>query len=427
MADGAEWTLLGALPGDEVETFAGVRPPVLVTRAEGRRGIGCPQRACPGCPLSPLPYEEQLEAKRRLVARALEHSLGTVELPPVRPTLASPQTLGYRASAKLSVARGPKGPCIGIYRRGTHDVLDLHRCPVHHPLVAAGIRALRSLLSRAPGLVAPGPGAHGWLRYAAFQVSVAEGKLLVTLVTQDDRRGQILPALAARLAERLPRLSGVAWNINPTEGNEIFGEEWKRISGEDHVRERLGEITVRASAGSFLQVNREQAARAYAETLSWIDLGPCDRALDLYCGVGALSLHLAKRADSVLGLDASSRAIADARSSARDLGVTNAVFRQARVEEELPQLLREGFRPDAVTLNPARKGAGEAVIAALRSARPRAVVYLSCNPEALAIDAASLCSGGLYRLERIQPLDFFPHTAHVETLALLRRNDSAGG
>lgn len=424
--DGAERCIPGALPGDEVEVAADSKPRIAAAAARVRQ-LACPHRGCSGCPLLTVPYLDQLEAKRRLVERVLSQHINPGELPPTSPTLASPKLEGYRASAKLSISRGPRWPRIGLYRRGSHEVVDLPKCAAHERLVNSGIRALRNLLARAPALTARGPGSGGWIRYVALQASVLEQKLLVTLVTRDHSCGELLPALAARLREFVPQVSGVLWNLNPSPGNEIFGDDWRSIWGEGHIRERMGEVVVRASAGSFLQINREQAARAYRETIEALAPRPFERALDLYCGVGAMALHLAGKLKTVVAIDVSSRAVSDAEATAREMGLENVSFRSGRVEEELPEALREGLRPDIVTLNPARKGIEPPVVEALRRAAPRAIAYVSCNPESLARDVTSLCAGRLFRMERIQPIDFFPHTGHVETVVLLHHskpNDS---
>lgn len=424
-ADGRELVVPGALPGDRAEVFSDGRPPRITERAPRTPADAdllpvCPHRRCPGCPLAALPYPQQLEAKRRQVARALDRHLAPVPCPPVLPVRPSPALAGYRASAKLALTRAGTGVHVGIYARGSHRVVDLPGCPVHHPLVASGVRALRSLLRQAPGLVGDGPGG-GWLRYAAFQASVAEEALLVTVVTRSGEGEGLLRSLAVRLRERVPRLTGVVWNVNPTEGNEIFGLEWRELSGRPWIRERFGPLELRASAGSFLQANRAQAAWAYRTAREWLAPDPAEDALDLYCGVGGLALTVAGTARRVVGVEANPRAVSDARWSAAHLGTAGASFTAGDVDDGVSTLATEGFRPGVVTLNPSRKGADPGTLRVLRELAPRAIAYLSCNPETLARDLAGLAGGDGYRLTRVQPVDFFPHTGHVETLALLER------
>ncbi len=384
----------------------------------------CPHPGCPGCPLMGTAYPEQLREKGARVARELGATLPREALPAVPPAVGSPRTEGYRAGAKLALGRAGPRVTLGIYRRGTHRVVDIPACPVHDPRINRAARALRGLLRQAPGLVSPGPGGSGWLRYAAFEVSRARGATRITLVTRTGEARGALGALAARLCERLPEASGVVWNVNPSEGNEIFGPGWRLIRGAPDLVERFGGVEVRASPGVFLQANREQAARAYREALTLLSPGPGDDALDLYCGVGALALHLAPRVRRVVGIEVSPAAVEDARANARALGHGNASFRAGPADRELADILAEGFRPRLVSLNPPRRGADPGVIRALRDSPPRAIAYLSCNPGTLARDLAALCDGGRFRVEAVVPFDFLPHTDHVEVLAALRREES---
>lgn len=386
-------------------------------RTTGRAAAACPHPRCSACPLLARPYPEQLAAKRAQVLSAFQRHFAADAVPEIQPVRPSPRELGYRAGAKLVVHRGRGGVGLGLYRPGTHRVVEIPRCPVHHPLAARGIRALARLLHQAPGLA--GPGGQGWLRYAAFQVSEAEERLLATVVTRTADRAAVLSSLAARLREAVPELSGLVWNVNPTAGNEIFGPEWRTIWGEGCLRERLGRIWVRASAGAFLQANRAQASWVYESAAGWLRAGPGDTLLDLFCGVGGLALNLAPAVRQVVGVEVNPGAVADARALAQEHGAANAAFRAGPAEVEVATLLREGFRPDLVTVNPPRRGMGPTLAEAIRAAGPRAVLYLSCNPETLAMDTALLCAGGGYRVELVQPVDFFPQTEHVETVALL--------
>jgi len=388
-------------------------------RPTARAAGPCPHRSCSACPLLTVPYPEQLAAKCAQVREAFRRHLPEASLPEIRPVRPSTPQLGYRAGAKLVIHRGRGGVGLGLYRPGTHQVVEIPRCPVHHSLVARGIRALAHLLGRAPGLA--GPGGRGWLRYASFQASEAEDRLLAAVVTRTGDRAGVLSSLAARLREAVPELSGLAWNVNTTEGNEIFGPDWRTAWGEGSLREKLGTAWLHASAGAFLQGKRAQASWVYESAAGWLGAGPGDALLDLFCGVGGLTLNLAPAVRQAIGVEVNPEAVADARASAVENGSSNTAFRAGAAEVEVAALLREGFRPDLVTVNPPRRGMDPALAEAVRGAGPRALLYVSCNPETLARDAALLCAGGAYRVALIQPVDFFPQTDHVETAAVLRR------
>ncbi|TAL16397.1 23S rRNA (uracil(1939)-C(5))-methyltransferase RlmD [bacterium] len=381
----------------------------------------CPHPECPGCPLITADYAAQLEEKRRIVTVAFEKCFGPGNFPEVEEVVPSPSLLGYRSSSKLALQKSARGPAVGIYREGTHGVVDIPGCPVHSPLVALGVRKLRSLLRLIPSLLPTRRSPAGWLRYAVFTASEEEQKLLVTLVTATGEDEGLLRSLAARLQEEIPNLAGVLVNVNPSEGNEIFGSEWKVLRGEGFIRERFGEVILRASGGSFLQANRAQAGAAYRKAVELLNPVAEDIVYDLYCGVGGLALNLGRSVGKVVGIEVNPLAIADATATAEETGVKNVSFVQGAVEEALPELLREGPPPSIVTLNPARKGADEKVLSVIVEAAPRAVLYLSCNPETLSRDVHILKGSGHYEIALIKPFDFLPQTAHVETLALLSR------
>jgi len=325
---------------------------------------------------------------------------------------------GYRASSKLPLARARKGVAVGVYKRSTHSVVDIPRCVVHHPLINRAANALRYNLALAPGMVSQGRGGEGWMRYAVFQVSAAEEKLLLTLVTRSgDLEGTLL-SLVARLREIVPEISGVVRNINDSEGNEILGEKYKTLWGEGEIRETFGAVTILASSGVFLQANRAEAARVYAAGVELLKPKKEERALDLYCGAGGFAFHLAPKVSEVVGIEVNPRSIEDAKKTSIAQESINTHFYADVVEERLPELIAEGYFADIVTMNPARKGAEPEAIASLRQMAPRAILYLSCNPETLARDAALLTADGLYKIDLVRPYDFFPHTDHIETLAL---------
>ncbi|GAB4254622.1 23S rRNA (uracil(1939)-C(5))-methyltransferase RlmD [Deferrisoma sp.] len=383
------------------------------------RSPDCPHPECPGCPLGRLPLEEQLEEKRRLVSAALARARGRIA--PVDPVVPSPNFRGHRAGAKLVFGRRGTRVGLGLFARGSHRVVDIPRCPAHARPIASAARALRRLVGQAPSLVWPGPGGQGWLRYAAFQASRSDGGLVVTLVTRTAEGEGPLRSLAARLCEAEPAVRGVAWNVNPSPGNAVFGPEWRALRGETRIAERFLGLDLRASPGSFLQANRELADAAYTALLEWLDPGASDELLDLYAGIGATALAAASRCRRVVGIEANPQAVADARENANRLGIPNAEFREGDAAAGAWELVSEGFRPTGVALNPARKGADPGVLEAIAALEPQRIAYLSCNPETLARDLGFLTARAPYALVRAIPYDFLPGTEHVETLALLER------
>ncbi len=367
---------------------------------------------CPGCPWVARPYDAQLADKHARVVAALRDALG--DDAPMVAAVVSSQTTGYRVQTKLMVARTRRGIVLGLYRPGTHDVADATGCPLHDRTIARALPVIRDAISDARVPI-HAPGCRG-LRYVLVRASVRERRLLVTLVTSADP----LPGtagLARRLRTALP-VAGLLLNANATAGNVIVGPRTRRICGDAELRDRYGDVELAASPTAFVQANTRMAERIYRAIAAAARLGGGERVVDLYCGVGGIALTLAPRASSVLGIEEEPASVRAAVANARRNRRRNVRFEVGRVEDRLAALA--GAAPDVVTMNPPRKGLAPAVAAALgRVATPR-IVYLSCDAESFARDAAMLVRTG-YVLERVQPFDMMPHTEHVEVVGELVR------
>lgn len=338
----------------------------------------------------------------------------------MEPAVPSPRLFGYRAGAKLSLALAGREPLIGVYETGTHRVVDISRCRLHHPLINKGIAALKAALSKVPDLLSRGAGGQGELRYASFTVSEAGSALHLALVARTARYAGLLSSLAAHLSDRVSELGSVSLNVNPSLGNEIFGEEWTLLTGGLPFEERFGGAAVLATPAVFLQANRALAAAAYAEALERLAPLKDERLLDLYCGVGGFAFTFAPHVARVDGVEVNPCSVENAALAAQKSGQAHLFFHQGLVEEKLAELLERVGGAELAALNPARKGATPEALKLLSRFGPRAVAYLSCNPETLARDAHLLCGMG-YGVASVKPYDFLPHTDHIETLAIFLR------
>lgn len=373
----------------------------------------CPHfPTCPGCPWVGRPYAQQLASKHRRVAAALAAALPTEAAPVVEPVAPAPAQTGYRVQAKLMVGTSRHGTILGLYAPGSHRVLDVSRCPLHDPLLQQAIPVIRDALTDA-SVPLHGQGRTG-VRYVLARVSVAEARVLVTLVSS---RVPLPEAdqLARRLRTALP-LAGLLVNENTSTGNVILGSRTERIWGEEVLRERYGAVTLTAGPTAFVQANTRMAAHIYAAIAAAAALDGRERVLDLYCGVGGIALTLAANATAVLGIEEVGAAVAAAQANAERAGTARARFVTGRVEEALADL---DDAVDVVTMNPPRKGCGPGVTQRLAQLAPRRLLYLSCHPESFARDAAQLLAGG-FVLERVQPFDLLPQTDHVELLGSFR-------
>jgi len=364
-----------------------------------------------------MAYGEQLERKRQRVVDAFAAHAPSLRVAVEKPMRAV-RLFGYRNQVKL-VARQVRGKFVlGVYKPGTHDVVDVSQCPVHDALVARALEVVRHAVEFEGVPIYDEGTREGWLRYVAVRSSWMRKTTQVVPVVRDRRwQGE------RRFVERLRRARGVGsvvLNVNDTPGNTIFGEQFVAGTKYDALVERVGGLKLKFHAGSFVQANLSAARRAYAKVIELAAVSADEIAVDLYCGVGAISLSLATTAKFVLGIEASPSSVRDAIENTRLNGVHNARFRAGEAAEILPGLSSELPRVDVVTLNPPRKGASEDVLAAIVALAPRRIVYMSCNPETLARDLERLSAAG-YSTTSVHPFDFLPQTDHVECVAAAER------
>ncbi|EKE67743.1 23S rRNA (uracil(1939)-C(5))-methyltransferase RlmD, partial [Gallaecimonas xiamenensis] len=230
-----------------------------------------------------------------------------------------------------------------------------------------------------------------------------------------------LEVLSERLQAQCPWLTSLVLNINPERTNRVLGFEDKVLFGPGYIEERLGHLDFNLSPQSFFQVNPSQTEQLYGLVQDFAGLDGSQVVFDLYSGVGTIALFLAAKAAKVVGIESVAQAVADARQNAERNQITNVEFHQGQAEVLMPALYEQGQRADVVVLDPPRKGCDKALLDTLLAMAPQAVVYVSCDPANLGRDLAVLLAGG-YRLDKVQPLDMFPHSLHVETLVLLKRN-----
>ena len=347
---------------------------------------------------------------------ALAHALPAAGAPTVDTVVPALEPSGYRVQTKLMVGLGRRGPLLGLYAPGSHRIVDASGCPLHHPLLQRAIPALRDALAseRVP---IHGPSRPG-VRYALLRASAAEERVLVTLVSS---RAPLAAAL--RVAHRVRRvvpLAGLLVNENRTTGNVILGTRTEPVFGEPVLRERYGDVVIAAGPTAFVQANTRMAAAIYAAIAEAADVDGHTDVLDLYCGVGGIALTLAQRARSVVGVEEVPAAVDAARANAARAAAAHVRFVAGLVEETVATL---DAPVDVVTMNPPRKGCGPDVVRALVARAPRRLLYLSCDPESFARDAAGLVAGG-FRLTRTRPFDLLPQTAHVETLGIFVRESA---
>ncbi|MDL2235468.1 23S rRNA (uracil(1939)-C(5))-methyltransferase RlmD, partial [Christensenellaceae bacterium OttesenSCG-928-L17] len=415
----------GALPGETVRAHIikagasfGVGKLICVEEPAKERVMPpCPLNGiCGGCTLQHVGYTAQLVHKRRVVEDALKRIGGVIDAN-VLPTLGMEEPFYYRNKASFPFAEVDGKVEVGFFAPRSHRVVRVEDCLIQKTDVMLAALVVAAWASEHTISVYDEQSGKGVLRHVSVR-SGSTGELMVTIVAT--REPKHTSALIERLRERLPALKSVYLNINSQAGNRIQGPVYRLLFGEPRILERIENLDFYAGPASFLQVNHLQAARLYTLACDALNLQSEDCVVDAYCGIGTISLLMAKRASAVVGIENVPQAVEDARENAVRNGISNARFLCAPAEEALPKLLLEGFQPNAVVLDPPRKGADAAFLEALIKSGVEKIVYVSCDPATLARDCKILIAGG-YRLDYAQPVDMFPHTTHVETVVLLSR------
>lgn len=376
---------------------------------------------CGGCSLQHWQPGAQASWKQQLVANALER-IGQLAHE-VRPILAAPAPLGYRNRAVIPLQRDEAGRFrAGYYRRGSHRIVNMNQCPVLDPRLDALIAPLKRDLDASGWPASPDASGPGGLRHLALRLGAGTGELLITLISSHDQLPG-LEVLASRWMERWPELVGVCLNLQPLATNTLMGERTHTVTGRGWLQERFAGLRLRIAADTFFQVNTAQAERVVPLLSQALEHRradrPAGRLIDAYCGIGTYSLPLARDGWQVRGLERNPVAVRLARLNGADNGLGDRCrFEAVDVDAVLPSLL-----PGSAVLfvDPPRKGLEPATLAAILASPPPTLLYLSCDPATLARDLRQLTEQGGYGVESVQPIDFFPQTSHVETLAVLNR------
>ncbi|PTQ52198.1 MAG: RNA methyltransferase, TrmA family [Brockia lithotrophica] len=378
---------------------------------------------CGGCMLQHAAYELQLAYKEDKVRRLLiAQGISDAVVHPIR-GMAHPW--GYRN--KMEFTFRPDG-IPGLHARGMYrEVLPLSECHIAHPDIDR-VREVVGLWARERGLPGYDKDRHaGLLRHLVVRKAFATGELLVALVATEapDGYASSLTELGAELRRTFPGLRGLLWAENRSLSDAVQVERLHVLEGRPYIEELLGGFRYRLELETFFQTNPLQAEALVSTALAYVReaLDPAAKALvvDLYSGVGTFTLPLARVAERAVGIEVVSASVEAARRNAAQNAVTNVEFRRADAGEGLGQLLREwGRTPSLLLLDPPRAGAGTRTVRAVLAAAPDAIVYVSCNPATFAEDAARFTVGG-YALVSVTPVDMFPHTPHVELVALFRR------
>jgi 23S rRNA (uracil1939-C5)-methyltransferase len=374
--------------------------------------------ACGGCRFQDLAYEAQLEAKQEQVRDALRRIGGLAEAP-LEPIVPAESQFFYRNKLEYSFTQTPAGPALGFHKAGRWDeVLEVEKCWLTTDLGNAIRNAVRDWAREERLEPYDQAEQAGYLRHLVVREGRNSGQVLVELVTAAGERfdrDQLVETL-----QRFPEVRSIHWAVNDTPA-EVTNLPTTLLWGEEAIEERLCGLRFRVRPNAFLQTNTAMAERLYGLAGEYAALTGGETVYDLYCGIGTIGLSLASWALTVWGVEVSEESVACALENADLNGITNAAFFAGETADSLAELRERAGDPDVVIVDPPRAGlSGKALRRLGRLEAPR-IVYVSCNPTTLAGNVKELAAEWDYRLERVRPVDMFPHTPHVESVSLLTR------
>ncbi|MFF2158516.1 23S rRNA (uracil(1939)-C(5))-methyltransferase RlmD [Paenibacillus chitinolyticus] len=434
----------GALPGERVrlkvlklkKQYGYAKLLEVLESSPDRVGAPCPiYDKCGGCQLQHLDYAAQLKVKRQLVVDNLER-IGKLKVADplmhdiaraseadgivVYPTIGMSDPWRYRNKAQVPFGEEQGGLVGGFYAQGSHRIIDMEACLIQHANNDEVIAKVKEI-GRGLGIRAYREETHqGLLRHVVVKVGFRTGEIMVVLVTN----GKEIPHAEEwieKIRAAIPGVASICQNVNTGRTNVIFGPTTRVLWGREVIYDYIGDVKFAISARSFFQVNPVQTEALYGKALEYAGLTGGETVVDAYCGIGTISLFLAKHAKKVYGVEIVPEAIEDAKRNAELNGIRNAEFAVGGAEDVLPEWQRAGVRPDVIVVDPPRKGCDERLLDTILQLRPERIVYVSCNASTLARDLRVLEDGG-YRTVCVQPVDMFPHTVHVESVALLSLN-----
>ena len=434
-ADGFTLFVKDTIPGDRAKVkimkmkkrYGYARLMELITPSPDRVQPPCPvARQCGGCQIQAMAYEKQLAFKENKVKNNLQRIGGlnpdSFEMEPI---CGMEQPFGYRNKAQFPIGRDKNGKIVaGFYAGRTHSIIANTNCSLGVPQNEQILKKVISWMETCHIEPYDETNGQGLVRHVLIRFGFTTKEIMVCLVIN----GRKLPKsreLSASLNE-IPGMTSITANINMERTNVILGKDLILISGKPYIEDYIGDIKYQISPLSFFQVNPVQTRNLYGKALEYAGLTGNETVWDLYCGIGTISLFLARKAKKVYGVEIVPEAIADARNNAKINGIKNAEFYVGKAEEVLPEKYRtEGIKADVIVIDPPRKGCDEALLDTIVKMQPQRVVYVSCDSATLARDLKYMKERG-YEVEKGEAVDMFPMTVHVETVVLLSHKKPDG-
>ena len=367
-----------------------------------------------------MTYEEQLKFKRKQVVDNLYKTAGISDVE-VAETLGMETPYAYRNKAQVPVRRVKGQLETGFYRKNSHDLIPIEDFLIQDKEIDKLIVFVRDLLRRYDLKPYDEKEQTGLIRHLVVRRGHYSGQMMLVFVTTRPKVFRI-DQIIAKITEAFPSVVSIIQNINDKNTNAIFGKEFRTLYGQDTITDSMLGNDYEISAQSFYQVNTEMAEKLYQTAIDFSDLNSDSIVIDAYSGIGTIGLSFAKEVKEVYGVEVIETAVEDAKKNAERNGITNAHYVADSAENAMAKWSKDGIKPDVIIVDPPRKGLTESFIKASVAMQPEKVTYVSCNPATMARDIKLYQELG-YELKKVQPVDLFPQTHHVETVALLSKLD----
>ena len=375
----------------------------------------CPYaKKCGGCQYQGMDYAAQLKKKQKEMNKLLKN-FGKPE-----PIIGMKDPLHYRNKVHAVFGRTGKGEIIsGTYEAGTHKIVNIDECMIEDQISQAIIRTIRGLLKSFKIRTYNEDTGYGLLRHVLVRRGFATGQVMVVLVLSSP----ILPSknnFVKALRKEHPEITTVVLNINDKKTSMVLGERDIVLYGKGYIEDILCGCTFRISPQSFYQVNPVQTERLYQTAMDYAGLTGKERVIDAYCGIGTIGMVAAQKAREVIGVELNRNAVRDARTNAKINQIKNITFYEGDAGKFMVSMAEQGEKADVVFMDPPRSGSDEAFLSSVIKLSPKRIVYVSCGPDTLARDLAYLAGHG-YKVGKMQPVDMFGFTGHVEMVVLMSR------
>lgn len=389
----------------------------IITPSKARQDTDCTTyQRCGGCNLRHMKYKETLELKKNMVQNLVDKSLKTKLI--VKDTIGMEKPYHYRNKAQYPVGYNKSGEMVtGVYAKRSHEIIEINACSIQMPISEQIAKFILQWIKENGISAYNEKTGNGQLRHIIVKIGLHTGEVMCILVTNE----KDLPnetKLVEALKQKFPEIKTIVKNINNKNTNVILGNKNYILYGNGYIQDKLGEFVFTISPLSFYQINPVQTEILYNLAIQKADLQKEDIVLDLYCGIGTIGIFASPHVKQVYGIEVVEQAIGDAKENAKINKIQNIQFYCGDVEKMLEKVIqKEKMAPNVVFVDPPRKGLDEVTIRNIRKRKPERLIYISCNPATLMRDLKQLEEE--YDIRELQPVDMFPFTSHVETIAVL--------